>query len=629
MDIVRHIRTNISSSLLYAFCSVVVFSVLSLVLTMNALRVTKDAQNSLTEKTLPLLNKTQSFSKSIFDYLNLLDEIIKERNISQTEYSLENVLEYEEELKSNLQELLGFTIHQKPLFEIKKLLDDIFISSEKIWYFSVISRKEQLEKNIKGTDRIRKLLKDIRGTILKHKVNENTQKKQQDEKLSKIQESLIKIDSAMSQYNTQFILSDLQYLKTRYINAVREISNQVINIQNSKLKKKIAFYTANLLDESTTKTGFFNLANLLIKNKEIIEELRIENKKREKEINELLGSILETASINAEYELKGFDELVQKNIKVVVACLSFIFVLAFAIFYFYIIPYITRRLIRLTKDTQSIASGNYDIDIDIRGNDEITQVAKALNLFRMSLIEKQKIEKDREELINRLTSSNEQLERFAFICSHDLQEPLRMVRSFSEKLENHFRDHLKDDEKGQKYFNFVSDGAIRSQALISDILEYSRIDNDAKKLEKIDLFELISGIKKTMRVSFDESNAVLIYDELPVIRGNKTQLVQLFQNLINNAIKYRKKDCVPKIDITCESQNLHWKFIVRDNGIGIEKRHSKKVFEVFKRLHHKGDYPGTGIGLAICKKIVERHGGKIWLESEYGQYSAFYFTILK
>lgn len=245
------------------------------------------------------------------------------------------------------------------------------------------------------------------------------------------------------------------------------------------------------------------------------------------------------------------------------------------------------------------------------------------------ITERKQAEEEREQLIDRLMSSNEELERFAFVCSHDLQEPLRMISSFSEKLQMHIADKLEDDEKGKKYFRFVMDGAIRSQALITDILTYSSINSATQKLQDIHAEKIVNIISDNLIESLGNDKVSITYQPLPTIRGNKTQLFQLFQNLINNGIKYQTADAIPKVHISVEDMEQHWRFIIKDNGIGMEERHLKKIFDVFQRLHRKSQYAGTGVGLSICKKVVERHGGTIWVESTKGVGSTFYFTLLK
>jgi PAS domain S-box-containing protein len=238
-------------------------------------------------------------------------------------------------------------------------------------------------------------------------------------------------------------------------------------------------------------------------------------------------------------------------------------------------------------------------------------------------------EEEREKLIDKLTDSNEELERFAFVCSHDLQEPLRMVRSFSEKLQDHIADSLEHDVKGKKYFNFVIDGAARAQTLITDILTYSSISTDTHMLERVSIEQIITIIKSNMLDTAERTTGSITFDPLPYLQGNKTQLFQLFQNLINNGLKYQRPDVEPHVHISVEDSGQHWTFSIKDNGIGMEKRHLKKIFEVFQRLHRRSQYAGTGVGLSICKKVTERHGGIIWVESEKGVGSTFYVKLLK
>jgi len=238
-------------------------------------------------------------------------------------------------------------------------------------------------------------------------------------------------------------------------------------------------------------------------------------------------------------------------------------------------------------------------------------------------------EEERDKLISRLTDSNEELERFAFVCSHDLQEPLRMIRSFSEKLQVHIANSLEGDEKGKKYFQFITDGAERAQNLIQDILAYSSIGSDTQTLESFDSQDLIDIVTLNMAANLEANNGRITHDVMPELTGNKTQILQLFQNLVVNGLKYQNSDTAPHVHIGVEDNGIYYEFSVKDNGIGMQAKHLGKIFEVFQRLHGISKYAGTGVGLSICKKIVQRHGGDIWVNSEKGVGSIFYFTLLK
>lgn len=226
-----------------------------------------------------------------------------------------------------------------------------------------------------------------------------------------------------------------------------------------------------------------------------------------------------------------------------------------------------------------------------------------------------------------LAISNAELEQFAYIASHDLQEPLRMVTGFLTQLEKKYDPVL--DDKGKQYIHFAVDGAVRMRKIILDLLEYSKVGKTAFHSEKIDTNELVDDIIKLNKTLLDEQNVTVRKANLPVIFGGKTLIQQVFQNLIVNAIKYRKADENPLIAIGATEDENFWQFSVSDNGIGIDPDYFEKIFVLFQRLHNKEEYSGTGIGLSICKKIVENHGGKIWVASGAQKGSVFYFTIKK
>ncbi len=228
---------------------------------------------------------------------------------------------------------------------------------------------------------------------------------------------------------------------------------------------------------------------------------------------------------------------------------------------------------------------------------------------------------------NKLKNSNNELEQFAYVASHDLQEPLRMVSSFLSLIEKKYSDKL--DDKGLQYIHHAVDGAERMRQIILDLLDFSRIGQIDAAVFKVDLNKIIAEICSMQQNIIEQKNAQIKFNQLPVIIGSKVQFTQIFQNLINNALKYTREDITPEIHIGCEDLDEFWRFYVKDNGIGITPKNHEKIFIIFQRLHSKLEYEGTGMGLAIVKKIVEYYGGTIWLESEIGKGSTFFFTIKK
>jgi PAS domain S-box-containing protein len=225
-----------------------------------------------------------------------------------------------------------------------------------------------------------------------------------------------------------------------------------------------------------------------------------------------------------------------------------------------------------------------------------------------------------------LARSNVELEQFAYVASHDLQEPLRMVRSYLQLLERRYKSKL--DADADEFIAYAVDGAARMQTLINDLLAYSRIGTQGKPPQPTNCAEVLERVLANLAIAIEESEAVVMYDALPTILADGVQLGQLFQNLIGNAIKFRGK-ATPKVHVGAERKDGEWHFWVRDNGIGIAPEYYHRLFMIFQRLHSRNEYPGTGIGLAICKKIVERHGGRIWVESlgVPGKGTTFYFSL--
>lgn len=274
-----------------------------------------------------------------------------------------------------------------------------------------------------------------------------------------------------------------------------------------------------------------------------------------------------------------------------------------------------------------------------------TELTRTNEQLQQEVLERKQTEAKLEETVAELARSNVELEQFAYVASHDLQEPLRMVASYMQLLAERYKGKL--DASADEFIGYAVDGANRMKALLDDLLTYSRVGTRGMSLESTDCLAVLEDVLANLQVAIKESGAVITHDVLPTIMADASQFVQLFQNLVSNAIKFRSKE-PPRLHISAKSiaeggrrkaglkseiRNLKseikdgWLFSVRDNGIGIEPEYAERIFQIFQRLHTRTEYSGTGVGLAICKKIVERHGGHIWVESEPGRGSTFYFTM--
>ncbi len=262
--------------------------------------------------------------------------------------------------------------------------------------------------------------------------------------------------------------------------------------------------------------------------------------------------------------------------------------------------------------------------LEFRVTERTAELARSNAQIMAEMVERKRTEEALRRRTDELTRSNAELAQFAYIASHDLQEPLRMVSNYVQLLARRYRGKL--DQDADVFVNYASDGALRMQRMINDLLSYSRLSTRGQRFEEASLDKALSQALENLQLTVKEKNAIVTRDPLPVVYGDIGQLTQIFQNLIDNAIKFRG-DKVPAVHVSAKIESGDCICSVQDNGIGVAPEYLEKIFVLFQRLHTRKDYPGTGIGLAICKRIMERHEGKIWCESRCGEGSTFCFRI--
>lgn len=278
-------------------------------------------------------------------------------------------------------------------------------------------------------------------------------------------------------------------------------------------------------------------------------------------------------------------------------------------------------LAELAEQVRQVASGDFDHEIDAHGPRETVMLGEDVDAMRRRILQELAT---LDAASAELQRSNSELEQFAYVASHDLQEPLRKVASFCQLLQRRYGGKL--DERADQYIEFAVDGAKRMQGLINDLLAFSRVGRITRERTMVDLGEVIRQLVDSFSERIEETNAHVVAGDLPSVRGEATLLSAMFQNLISNALKFRGS-ADPIINIEAERDGDMWKFSVHDNGIGIEPEYADRIFVIFQRLHPKDAYPGTGIGLAMCRKIVEYHGGTIWLKTDVDAGTTFEFTL--
>ena len=289
---------------------------------------------------------------------------------------------------------------------------------------------------------------------------------------------------------------------------------------------------------------------------------------------------------------------------------------------FFIANRLVQPIDQLIRTAELFSRGNFDSRVAVESVDEIGVLGETFNVMASSL---QKANDELESKVEIRTAdlkrSNEDLEQIAYVASHDLQEPLRMVSSYTQLLSRRYSGKL--DSDADEFIGFAVDGAKRMQALISDLLTYSRAGRQDGNHELVDVQDVVAGALQNLNSRIEDAGSVVTFEDLPTLVADRKQLVSVFQNLISNSIKYRSATRESRITVTAEQQSNSWKFAVNDNGIGLDTAFTDRIFTIFQRLHGREEYQGTGIGLAVVKKLIERAGGNIWVESELDEGSTF------
>ncbi|MFI7126274.1 ATP-binding protein [Nonomuraea sp. NPDC050153] len=314
------------------------------------------------------------------------------------------------------------------------------------------------------------------------------------------------------------------------------------------------------------------------------------------------------------------EQLDRLNLALIVL---FAVMLAFGAALAFVIRYVVLKPIdQLAQQVRTVAAGDFDHTLHVDRPAELAELSSHVDSMRARIVAAWRTADDQAEELRR---SNGELEQFAYVASHDLQEPLRKVASFTQMLEQRYGPQL--DDRAKQYIHYAVDGAKRMQLLINDLLDFSRVGRVTGERTSVDAGRALDTALENLSATIEDTEATVTRDELPKVKGNRLQLAQLFQNLIENAVKFRSEE-PPRVHIGATRSGGMWEFSCSDNGIGVESKYADRIFLIFQRLHARDVYPGTGIGLALCRKIVEYHGGQLWLDGgAEGQGATFRWTL--
>lgn len=453
-------------------------------------------------------------------------------------------------------------------------------------------------------------------------INVLNQYKAVNKELSLLTSNRINGDNKTSNYNELrgIVEVELTYIQTELILLKENLPEKSENIP---LMESLISDTKKLISSATV----FN--NLLTHKKEFeanYEQARSIYVDEISRLNTAIDININYLNLNYKRVFDAYNSELSNNLKSVskIILITGILGIVLAIIITIQITYsISDPIYKLKKAALKMSKGNLNERIFIKGNNELADLGNSFNNMSAAL---KKSFNEQEMQIEKIKSVNKELEQFVYVASHDLQEPLRTMTSYINLISEIYIEQL--DGNALKYMNHVEDASLRMKNLIKDLLDYSKIGKE-KEVKNVDLNKITTEILLDFELIIKDNNATVKVAELPMIKGLEIELKQLFQNLISNGLKFKKADTAPLIEVTVEDQDDYWLFSVRDNGIGMEQKFFDRVFVIFQRLHNRNDYEGTGIGLSVCKKIVDMHKGEIWIESEVDQGSTFYFTILK
>lgn len=620
-------------------------TVLSVYVSTVAISKIDQSKRSLTNESIPALIDVGHLSSAAINIIKqslLMSSSVSIKNLDEkmetTNLSINNLLD-------NLKNVESYGLAYELIEDIRNTLTLLNGNIDELYYLksNILTYRKQLNKEI---DLMRAAIETIEDKASLMKINADHKFLQEINNLDSFDQELVK-ELLKNEINTIELVSSvimrsgelrkdlnaindanndesILFIQQEFNHSIRKIVRTIVQSRNVEFHHDIKKNIAVLIEYGQDSPDIFDSKQTITTMSERLKMISEENIIYTEKFNAAVSLLARQVKDNAELSSSKLDESIYASRKILYVILFIALVISFIISWVFIYKKIIVRIAELSSITKKLSSNNFQFDINTQGDDEFSEFAIALESLREHSLKRIYLNKALEKNSLRLKQSNEDLSQFAYIASHDLQEPLRMVGSYVQLIKSKYKGKL--DSDSDTYIDYAVDGCIRMKALIEGLLEYSRVESSSEELQSIDCNALLEDVIHDLSIQIHECNAEIIVSDMPSIYAIPSQLRMVFSNLIGNALKYCEND-IPRVEIQSTINGDKIKFSVKDNGIGIKPRYQEKIFVIFKRLHSRAEYSGTGIGLSICKKIIERHGGNISLKSELGEGAIFYFTL--
>jgi signal transduction histidine kinase len=642
---------SIGRKLMLSFFSLLIITIIVVFVAILSINQIKREQNKLANSLIPALATVNEMTTIATDVVEQSFRMSEHESIISLNNSKDKILLLTDEFAQKYDELrvYGFDgIDVRTLSELTEKLKNNVVNRAEVTTM-VITGSKDFHSNVRL---MKAAVQELLDQSLLMKVERDSLLSKSVEKLSTTnlnKDNQVKLSEQIDNdiYNLEYatnlaeklnhILKHIQvindvnskdnilFIEREFDHALRVVVRAIVSLKDLRIQGELVPHMQTLIKLGQDEPDVFylklndinlqsNLKDIGKMNVEYLHDLNLN-------LNRLVSDIQSSASLNS----KSLSTTINSSRLVMLILLLIAIVASLFIVWRYVYQNTVLKLQSLSSATKKILNKEYDFKIDVQGENEFSDIAIALDELKTSTREREQVNNLLRERTRRLKRSNEDLSQFAYVASHDLQEPLRMIGSYVQLLSKRYQGKI--DDKADKFIGYAVEGCIRMQSLIEGLLKFSRVDSDNEEMELIDVQNMVDEVLSDLSLTIKETSAKVHCNNMSAAFASPTQIRTVFRNVINNSIKY----CIDSTPIiTIDSKLMSEgkvQFSISDNGIGIEERYQDKIFVIFKRLHSRNEFSGTGIGLSVCKKIVERHGGEISLTSTLGEGTKFFFTF--